>query len=384
MTFAEFAQKLMYLTSTTNANLNTTYIDEDRNDADFLMVETRGSKRMRSNDGNVGKPARQGLGCYRCQLGNHLALHCNGKIKDYDIRCHRCGSRKHSSAQCKAQINRPCRRCGGTQHFESICPKDLSTHTPPTNRPKPKVRFANNDVASVHEYDQLKAILEGDEHAGAMTIECDFGDAATIDCETSCNSIMTEIVDKSSPTLPVRFSQDSTPYAGLADTGASASFISVALIREMVKSKLIQSSDIFKLQPAIRIRFGNGSTFQSDMALRSNVFIQSNPINAVFVICPELNPRLIVGRPLLKSLGLLLPFPSLNSEENYKESTSLNNIGVSTKETDCLSITNEPWIEVDDGRTKRMKIRFPLFESILTEPIREPLRSYNPTTVLCV
>ena len=405
MTFNEFSQKLMYLASATIASLNTTGADVDGNEAEFSQVDTRASKRFRPDEG-ASKQQRQGLGCYRCQLGNHMALECTGKIKDYDSRCHRCGSRKHLSSQCKAQIKRPCRRCGGSQHFESICPKEIA----PLGKAKPKVKFVENDVASVHEFEQLKAIIEGD--ANVATIECEFTEAVTIGCDSNCNSVTTDIVDNSAPLLPVRFSAESDPISGLADTGAAASFIAVCLVRELVRKKVIYPDDVFKLQPPIKIRFGNGHTFQSDMALRSRVRVKPDPIDSVFVICPDLNPKLIVGRPLLKVLGLLpdcTRIASLNNMCSLSEERNdidcmahvtmpteprIERSAVAPDTADSSSVVigseksakskekcDSPWIEVQpDGEKKKLLIRFPLLENIMTEPLREPLRSYSRNT----
>jgi hypothetical protein len=131
----------------------------------------------------------------------------------------------------------------------------------------------------------------------------------------------------------------------------------------------------------MRVRFGNSTTFDSDMAMEHSVYVKGEKLKSTFVICPTLNPSLIIGRPLLRLLNFLPRVPVQSNEaEVYFCAASLS--ATSLYEPNVQSrIDYVPWIEtVPYKQGKRLVARFPLLEQSMLEPIREPIRSRNPTS----
>ena len=341
VTFSDYLQKVIYLYQAMTPDTTLTPTDTD-----FSLMETRNAKRQRDNDENQFK-RKQGFGCYRCLLGNHRAIDCTNKLADPSKRCSKCGSRKHVVSDCKAILKRNCLRCRG-EHYESACPID-----------KPK---GETNAAPIDGFRDLQQALDA-------TMQ-------TIDCEHECGSVSTDIVDDFAPTLSVKFSVDTEPRSGLIDTGAAASFINTSMIFDLIKSGSIKREDIIKLEPPIRIRFGNCSTFSSDMALRAKIRVsdQRDCFDSTFVICPSLNPSLIIGRPLLRVLQFL-PAKSIPVGLKANETTSEQSRGKSTSSIASFShicVNNEPentdsmWITTVSSADKmKLQIRFPLMENLL-------------------
>lgn len=50
----------------------------------------------------------------------------------------------------------------------------------------------------------------------------------------------------------------------------------------------------------MKIRFGNGTTLDSNIALEASMHVNRNELKAILAFCPTLNPSLIVGRPFLR------------------------------------------------------------------------------------
>ena len=353
--FSDYAQRLIYLTSK---------IPESSPAVDLNAVETRGMKRSRTEEGPHQNSSKRGFGCYRCQQGNHRAVDCSNPVKDPTSRCPRCGSRKHVLSKCIAKLTRNCRRCNG-QHFESICPAPLTKRT------------ANAAPIEADNFDKLKEALS----------------LATINCDCDCGSMFSDIVDAEAPMLSLKFSEKGSEHRGLFDTGAAANFISTEKIIELHKSKDIQPEMVVKLEPPMKIRFGNGSTFDSNMALKTTVYTRGEYFDATFVICPTLTPSLIVGRPLLKRMNVLnlcvasVPFDdnintkTIENDLNVKLNSAIDLNSISRVDEDTTIKPNTPWIEVTPyGNKFRLMARFRLFEESMMEPLREPIRPRSATS----
>jgi hypothetical protein len=197
---------------------------------------------------------------------------------------------------------------------------------------------------------------------------------STIHCD--CDYMTSDIVDTDAPILHLSFA--GIEHDALLDTGAAANFISSTKVIELHKSGEIKPEMVTKLDPPMRIRFGNGTMFDSNMSLKAVVSSHGQTLNATFVICPTLNPSLIAGRPLLRSMNLL-PGPMKQGQELTMCAASIIGSDPPIAEPEKKGNAIIPWVEtVHHGDRLRLIARFPLLENAMLEPIREPLRSRSP------
>ena len=361
-TFLEYTQKLLYLVSSNigvvdrSAALNVGSTTECN-----AMEQDR--KRPRPYD---SRRSRQfgATGCFRCLLGDHRAVECPNEIKDFERRCKKCGGR-HPSEACRRTLTGPCRRCQQSGHMESICPNPLRTVSKGPN----------------------KSVFNHLQNAVIIVNSCSM-DTELIDCEPA-------------PTMTVKIGDEL--HEALLDTGAAACFCDANLVFGLLKAKQIPKSAVEKIDP-VQIKFGNNQVFESD----GKISLTINGHSTSFILVPDLNPQVIIGRPLLRRLQLCSStiFKATDIDQSELENAIVNqseikidtelnpsDIAIPTvnqsdfafatvnqRDTHRVADVNPPWIEeVHDADRNRMviQVRFPILERVMMYPHRENYRNYS-------
>ena len=348
LSFDDYVNRLIYLSSRIPPRPST-----DLNA--ITPAEVTHNKRPRPDDGPHQHRSFRGIGCYRCCQGNHSAVTCPNRVKDFSKRCQRCGSRQHAAPHCKANLTRDCRRCKG-KHFESICPVDLPNGRASNNAIEldtPKIVSTEAAQSNHPSFDELLGVVSN------CSVELVSVDCCLPNDHIDNNAIFLDVEINNGPTL-----------RGLLDTGSGANFIHPDIIVTLAKQKLIDPTHLHRTH--VNAKFGNETHGICDTMITCDSTIDGVLLPSTFFVFP-CSPKVIIGRPTLKKLGFLpQPRRSSSTPPTHPPFIDVNRIAVSSMDTDMV---NARWIEeIKHNDSLRLCIRFPLFEKILMEPLREPLR----------
>jgi hypothetical protein len=152
-------------------------VDSDPTPADLAAAD---AKRKRDDTESHYTPANGHSfrfirgGCARCKEATHIAAECKNNVKDFERRCRRCGSHKHSEPDCKAPLKRQCKRCSGS-HYDQICPNPLNTSL---NSSRNRPTMSNNAISTTPAPESVK-ISEMSKDMGKAVMECNATNSAS-------------------------------------------------------------------------------------------------------------------------------------------------------------------------------------------------------------
>ena len=337
--FNDFSQRVIYLADSQLSAFSMNSIDLNIQDVPKRprLETTHGPHRSR------------GFGCFRCKQGNHMASNCPNAVQDLEKRCRRCGSHKHKIEACPVILKSNCPRCGGP-HMASVCTSPLS------NIHKARLPIPNNAMS----FDALHgAVVEAANQVVSIV---------------DCSSL--DLVDSAPPMIDTFIGSSQTPLQSLIDSGAAASFIGPEVVLQLSRNKNIDPSDLYKLDPPVRVRFGNGTTGESESALKVRVKLPNKEAKSCdFIVFPGLAPNLILGRPAIRAFDLMPPLLSSTDKEQPRQPQ------IATVEIDHFAAWIEPVppeVPISIHHHKSLSLRFKMMEDILMEPLREPMRSFSP------
>ncbi|KAF4649152.1 hypothetical protein FOL47_002375, partial [Perkinsus chesapeaki] len=311
--------------------------------------------------------------CLRCGASGHVAASCQApydSIVRRSERCRRCGCLKRQDHRCKSK-RFSCARCGRSNHLAGICfksnplPSSSSPAAPPT--------------------ENLTVVKTAAVHVRALQV----------DCSSTVASLLEGVPDD--PTTKLRFGVDPTieycEVAGLLDSGANLSLMDRRVFEFLNEHNLISIGGLQQLSSPAHVTFGNHSTVDVAHVLTTKCCIacdDSPTVNLTFLLVPQCNPSLIIGRNMFSRLGVQLRSSKLsigNALSQHAVSThtsaAANPLITEYGNATCsraLTSATTPFIEriTEDGQS-RLLAHLPAVENASVYPYRAAKRRRPPT-----
>ncbi|KAF4707496.1 hypothetical protein FOZ62_011288, partial [Perkinsus olseni] len=228
-----------------------------------------------------------------CGQTGHLAANCradSNTIVRLDERCRRCGCLKTAHHRCNPK-KFVCARCKRRHHLAGIC---LKTFGP--------VSAANTSVPQPA--DGLSVVRTAAANVSSVQVGC----------SSSVASLLHDVPED--PTIDLRFGKDPhleyCEVPGLIDTGANVSLLDRRVFNFLYDNHLVTNNDVHSLPTPARVTFGNHTTVDSAQVLKVNccagctTALKQPVITLTFLLVPDCNPRVIIGRNMFSSLGIQL------------------------------------------------------------------------------